>query len=248
MRMKCISCEALARMVYFFSATSPHMIDVEIIKLGLHADPENLRGHLQRRIDDTAAGAQQYDALVMAYGLCGKATHGLIARDTPLVLPRAHDCITLFLGSRARYKDQFENRPGTYWYALDYLQRNDDPGTSLSLGASDAGNMLTATYAEYVEKYGRDNADYIMSVMGAWQEHYQRAVYIDMGIGDGAEVEQRAKDDSQRRGWAFERMQGDSNLVRRLLYADWERDFQVVRPGERVKMTFDEAVIGSEAA
>jgi hypothetical protein len=248
MRIKCLSCEALARMVYYHAAFSPHMIDVEIIKLGLHSTPDLLRSHLQRHIDAAAEGAQRYDAVVMGYGLCGKATHGLTAKKIPLVIPRAHDCITLFLGSRAAYKDQFENKPGTYWYALDYLQRNDDPNTTLSLGAAEAGNSLSATYTEYVEKYGKDNADYIMSIMGAWQQHYQRAVYIDMGIGDGSDVEQRARDDSQRRGWNFERMQGDSVMIRNLLYGNWEKDFQVVHPNERVKMTYDEAVIGTEPA
>jgi hypothetical protein len=235
-------------MVYYHSALSPHMVDVEIIKLGLHSTPDILRAHLQARIDAAAEGPQHYDAVVMAYGLCGKATNGLMARSTALVVPRAHDCITLFLGSRAKYKDQFENKPGTYWYALDYLQRNDDPNTTLSLGAAEAGTELNATYAEYVEKYGRDNADYIMSIMGAWQEHYQRAAYIDMQIGDGSEVEQRARDDAQRRGWNFERLQGDSVLIQKLLYGEWEKDFQVIRPGERLKMTYDEAVIGAETA
>lgn len=248
MRIKCLSCEALARMVYFHSAFSPHMIDVEIIKLGLHATPDILRAHLQGKIDATADGPQPYDAVVMAYGLCGKATNGLSARNTPIVVPRAHDCITLFLGSREKYKDQFENKPGTYWYALDYLQRNDDPNNALSLGAADSGLELNATYTEYVEKYGRDNADYIMSIMGAWQQHYQRAAYIDMQIGDGSEVENRAKEDSERRGWKFERMEGDSRLIKKLLYGEWDREFQIIRPGERLKMTYDEAVIGAESA
>lgn len=246
MRMKCLSCEALARMVYFHAAYSPHMIDVEIIKLGLHVTPDLLRSHLQARIDEAAGEGQRYEAVVMAYGLCGKATHGLRAQGIPLVVPRAHDCITLFLGSREKYKDQFENKPGTYWYALDYMQRNDDPNVTLSLGAAEAGNALSASYAEYVEKYGRDNADYIMSVMGAWQEHYQRAVYIDMGIGDGMQVEEKAQADARNRGWNFERMQGDTLLVQKLLYGDWDHDFQVIRPGEKVRMSYDENVIGVE--
>jgi hypothetical protein len=83
MRLKCLSCEALARMVYFHSAFSPHMIDVEIIKLGLHNDPDNLRETLQSRIDQTITGLVHYDAVVMAYGLCGKATNGLIAKNIP---------------------------------------------------------------------------------------------------------------------------------------------------------------------
>jgi hypothetical protein len=231
-------------MIYHHAAASPHIVDIEIIKLGLHNTPDILRENIQSAID--RASGQNYDVIVMAYGLCGKSTHGIQARGVKLVIPRAHDCITLFLGSRARYKDQFENYPGTYWYAYDYLQRNDSPGTVLSLGASELGNDLKATYESYVEKYGQDNADYLMGIMGAWQQHYQRAAYVDMGIGDGAEVEQQAQRDALNRGWKYERMQGDAILIKKLIFGEWDDDFLILNPGERLKMTFDEAIIGSE--
>lgn len=246
MRIKCIGCEALARLVYLNAATSPHIIDLEIHKLGLHVEPASLRDHLQARVD--ACEGQNYDAIVMAYGLCGKATNGLIARSIPLVIPRAHDCITLFLGSRATYKYQFENKSGTYWYALDYLQRNDSAGVTLSLGASDFGADLKETYQSYVEKYGQDNADYLMGIMGGWQKHYKRAAYIEMGVGDGSEVENKAKADAEQRGWTYERMQGDPTLIRRLLYGEWDDDFLVLKPGQQIKMTYDDCVIGAENA
>lgn len=245
MRILCLSCEALARMVYYHAATTPHMVDVEIIKLGLHATPEILRDHIQKRINAAEHGMVRYEAIALAYGLCGKATDGLVARSKPLVLARAHDCITLFLGSRAKYKHQFEDMPGTYWYALDYLQRNDDPGTTLSLGSAVSGNALSATYAEYVEKYGVDNADYLMTIMGAWQQHYQRAVYIDMGIGDGTVVEAKAREDAENRGWAFERMNGDNTLIKRLIYGEWDKDFLIVQPGKAIRMTYGEDIISA---
>ena len=105
MKLKCLACEALARVVYLCAARSPHIVDVELFRLGWHNDPPDLRGRLQNSIDATSK--EGYDAVVMAYGLCGQSTEGLIARGIPLVIPRAHDCITLFLGSRERYKDQF---------------------------------------------------------------------------------------------------------------------------------------------
>jgi hypothetical protein len=37
------------------------------------------------------------------YGLCNLALTSLRARAVPVVVPRAHDCITLYLGSRQRY-------------------------------------------------------------------------------------------------------------------------------------------------
>lgn len=242
MHLKCFACEVLARPLYYCAARSPHMIDIQLLQKGLHDHPEQLRARLQEMID--SAAQEKYDAIVLGYGLCGKSTHGLIAPAIPLVIPRAHDCITLFLGSRSRYNDQFSTCPGTYWYAQDYIERSAGSRSSLSMG-SGTDTDLQAVYDEYVEKYGKDNADYLMEVMGAWQQHYQRAVYIDMGIADGRSIEDLAREEAARRGWAFLRMAGDLVLIRRLLEGDWESgdDFLVVPPGKQVDMTMDEAII-----
>jgi hypothetical protein len=244
MRLKCITCEALARPVYLSAAYSPHIVDIEMLKKGLHLNPGGLRSRLQAAIDAAADGS--YHAVLLAYGLCGKATAGLVATKVPLVIPRAHDCITLFLGSRQRYQDQFENYPGTYWYAQDYIEREDGSGSSLSMG-SGSDTELESTYDEYVRKYGKDNADYLMEAMGAWQKHYQRAVFIDMGIADGGEVESHAQAEAARRGWTFERMTGDLVLIRRLLSGDWDEDFLVLQPGEKIEMAYDERILESSS-
>ncbi|MBD3306622.1 DUF1638 domain-containing protein [candidate division KSB3 bacterium] len=241
MKLKCLGCDALARIVYLCAAQSPHIVDVELFRLGLHIDPPDLRSRLQSRID--AVSQEEYDAIVLAYGLCGQATAGLMARQLPLVFPRAHDCITLFLGSRERYKDQFENSPGTYWYTLDYIERHDGVTTALSLG-SGMGTDIHDVYEEYVEKYGQDNADYLMEVMGAWQSHYQRAAFIDMGVGDSTRIEAQAREEAEKRGWSFERVAGDLLLIRRLLNGEWEQDFLIVEPGHQLTMTYDDDVMG----
>ncbi len=241
MKLKCLCCEALTRLAYLGAALSPHTVDVELFKIGLHNQPLSLRQRLQAQID--ATGGQGYDAITLAYGLCGQATAGLVAREIPLVIPRAHDCITLFLGSRSRYQAQFEQNPGTYWYAHDYIQRRDNTNTSLSLGAGVDNDRLQERYQEFVEKFGEDNAQYLMEVMGAWQSHYNRAAYIDMGVGDGAAVESHAHDEAQRRGWAFERVAGDYTLIRRLLAGEWDDDFLVVEPGQQIAMAYDEGVV-----
>jgi hypothetical protein len=245
MRLLCIGCEVLARPLYLCAAHSPHIVDIHLFRRGLHNDPADLYARLQTEID--AADSKRYDAVVMAYGLCGKATAGLTARDVPLVVPRAHDCITLFLGSRERYQEQFESFPGTYWYALDYVERDDGSGGSLALG-SGSETDINAVYEEYVRKYGQDNADYLMEVMGAWQQHYQRAALIDMGVGDIAAVQARAQADASRRGWTFDRVPGDVILIHRLLAGDWDDAFLVVQPGEQVQMSYDEDVIGCAPA
>jgi Protein of unknown function (DUF1638) len=241
MRFMCLACEALARAVYLCAARSQHLVDVELFRIGLHREPAELRARLQERID--AASGEGYDAVVMAYGLCGQSTAGLVAHDVPVVIPRAHDCITLFLGDRQRYSQAFTAHPGTYWYALDYAERSE--GT-MGLGA-EVDAQTQDVYQEYVEKYGEDNAAYLMEVMGAWREHYDRAVYIDMGVGDGAAVEDRTREEAAGRGWTYERMAGDLVLIRRLLAGDWAEDFAIVDPGQHVVMSYDADVIGCRA-
>jgi hypothetical protein len=241
MHLMCLSCDVLARPVYLCAARSPHIVDIELFRRGLHKEPPDLHAKLQARID--ALSGPPYDAIVMGYGLCGQACAGLTARGIPLVIPRAHDCITLFLGGRERYQYQFENFPGTYWYAHDYVERDDGQGGALSLGSA-VDSKVDATYEEFVQKYGKENADYLMEVMGGWQKHYKRAAYIDMGVGDGSKVEAKAREDAARRGWVFDRVAGDLVLVRRLIEGDWENDFLVLQSGEQVKMTYDQQVIG----
>jgi hypothetical protein len=201
-----------------------------------------LRTRLQDEIDRSAA--QGYSAVILAYGLCGRATVGIMARDIPVVIPRAHDCITLFLGSRTRYNEQIEKQPGTYWYTKDYIERGSQDGRMTALGVSAEGGLnIEDEYDQYVARYGKDNADYLMEVMGAWRSHYQRAAFIDMGVGEIQSVEKQAQADAEKRGWQYERLPGDLNLIRRLLQGEWENDFLILQPGQTLDMSYDEAVM-----
>ncbi len=240
MRLLALTCEVLARSVYLSAARSPNVVDVRLNRRGLHEDVRALRSTLQEQVD----GAHSYDAVVLAYGLCGGALAGLQAGPVPLVIGRAHDCITLFLGSRDRYATEAAAHPGTFWYVQDYLERTDANSPFAGLGAV-SDEAARAVHAEYVAKYGPDNADYLMEVLGAWREHYDRAAFIDTAVApDAASVEARAREEARARGWEFERVLGELVLVRRLIDGDWgQADFLVVRPGERIEMSHDEAIV-----
>lgn len=240
MKLKCIACEALARILYHNAATTPHIVDIDLFELGLHNEPLKLQKTLQAQID--AVDSEKYDAIVMGYGLCGKATHGITARDLKIVVPRAHDCITLFLGSRERYQQQFEDHTGTYWYSADYIERTIDPNTSLSLGAMTTANV-EEQYAKYVDKYGEDNAKYLMEVMDGWEKHYNRAAYINYDFYPSLQAESKAKKDAEKNGWTFDRVAGNLVILKKLIYGDWDEDFLVLEPGQSLEMSNDENVV-----
>jgi hypothetical protein len=242
MRLRAITCDILSRPVYHFAATSPHTVDVAQLSASLHAEPLSLRERIQAAID-VAEGA--CDSVVLAYGLCGGATAGLEARSVPLVLPRAHDCVTVFLGSRARYRAVHERAPGTYWYVQDQLDR----GNALKgwlLGDAARSEDVVATRAEYVARFGESNADYLMETLGEWRTRYERGAFLDTGLAhpDATDASAgRARQEAERRGWRFERVASDLDLVRRLLHGEWDADFQVLEPGQRLEMSFDEEVV-----
>ena len=238
MRLKALSCEVLARLVYHVAARGPHVIDVDLVDKGLHNEPDVLRAELQRRLDALPAG--RYDAVLLGYGLCSNSVAGLVCSAAPMVVPRAHDCITLYLGSAQRYAAEFRANPGTYWYTADYMERGSTEGDRVALGAGLDDGDMNAVYAEYVAKYGQDNADYLMEVMGAWRQHYNRAAYIDTEGVALPDYSVRVRELAARRGWNFERLTGSLNLVRDLLEGRWDEErYLVVPPGQTIAPTYD---------
>jgi len=244
MRLHAIACDVLARPVYLCAARSPHVVDLTLLRRGLHDDPRELRETLQGVIDGLP---DRYDAVVLGYGLCGGAAAGIEARGIPVVLPRAHDCITLFLGARERYAAETEDRPATYWYVRDQLERPYLTTDGKRLGGLGVGGEpdddLDAIRADYVAKYGEDNADYLMEVFGAWRSRYGRGAFIAMGIADESGDEVVTREQADSRGWAYERVEGNLVLVRRLLDGDWGEDMLILQPGERLAMSYDEQVV-----
>ena len=93
----------LARPLYYLAATSPNIIDIQLVKRSLHDEPNRMRSKLQKKID--LMDNYDYDAVLLGYGLCGNGTVGLQARSLPLIIPRVHDCITLLLGNPNRYTE-----------------------------------------------------------------------------------------------------------------------------------------------
>ena len=44
-----------------------------------------------------------------------------------------------------------------------------------------------------------------MEVMGVWQSYYNRSAYIDLGVGNGAQLEAQMQREAANRGWQFDR-------------------------------------------
>ena len=243
MRLKVIACNALSREVYFSAAQSPHVVDVELLDRSLHEEPDRLRLAVQAVIDRTDSAA--YDAIALGLALCSNAAASLVASSKPLVLPRAHDCITLMLGSRKRYNARFRDNPGTYYYTAGWIERAGPDKERVTVEGKEARERI---FREYVDKFGEENALYLMDVLHSWHKNYNRAVFISSPVPELRVVEGPAKERAQRiaaeHGWAYEEAEGDLSLFRKLVFGEWNDDeFLVIPPGQRIEPSFDDLVV-----
>lgn len=237
-----ITCAVFAREIYYCAAESKNIIDVIKLDQGLHdIGEEKMSAKLQQTID--AVDSEKYDAILLAYGLCNNGIRGLHA-PIPMVVFKAHDCIAVLMGSREKYQKYFDANPGTYFNSVGWVEEVvhhlDNPeSTTMQMGMQQ--------YDEYVKLYGEENAKYLIETLEGGLKHYTKSTYIDTGVGDFPKYKDAVKAEAAERGWEYEEYQGNTELFAKMLAGDWnEKDFLVLQPGDKIRPTYGEDVIGVE--
>ncbi len=240
-RFKLITCEILYREICFCISQSKNLIDVVFMPKRLHDVGERkMSNRLQEEIDKV--DATQYEAILLGYGLCNYGTRGLHA-SLPIVIPRAHDCITLLLGSKEMYADYFQTHPGTYFHSTGWIERDTSSKDNPDSLVSQLG--INRTYDEYVAKYGEDNARYLMDMLGDWLKNYKRLAYIDTHFGDFERYKERSRQEANERGLEYDQVDGSVRLLLALMNGEWDpKAFLVIPPDRTLQPTFDDDIVG----
>ncbi len=194
---------------------------VTYMDYGLHRVPGKMTWTLQDAID----AIEQPSLVVLGYGLCGNGLHGIHAGKHTLLIPRADDCIAILLGSRERYYKEFEAVPGTYY---------------LSKGWLESGSHPLKEYHEYIEKYGAEDAEWLMDTQ---YQHYERLALVAHSPDDLDTYRPQAQavaEFCQRWGMRYEEILGSDRFVRRLIEVaaaldQADADFVVIPPGGEIR-------------
>ena len=244
MKLKLIACKALARELSYVCALSDNSIDVTWIRQGYHGTPEKLNTLLQEEIDRIESGfddhtnavaeGKDFDAIVLGYGLCSKATLGLKTKSHRLVIPRAHDCITLLLGSKERYDQYFHEMPGTYWYSASWIENTDMPCEA---------SMLHMKKFYESQGYDEDTIDFLMEEV-VTPVGYKTAAYINMPVKEREEDHEFTKTAAEYFGWNYCEIDGSLSLLEQMVAGNWNPEaFLVLEPGETAKQNYGKEIL-----
>jgi hypothetical protein len=225
MRLKFVVCKVLQREAYLCAARSTNVVDVVLMPQGLHNEPDKLRASVQEALAGTCdVQGRPYDAVLLGYGLCSNGILGLSAA-IPIVAARGHDCITLLLGSREAYQAYFDSHRGVYWYSPGWIESETQPGR----------DRYERLLAEYRDKYGPDNAEYLMQTEQGWMKEYGWATFVDWRLPESEAYKQYTRQCAEFLHWRYDEIEGDASLMQRLVDGPWdEEDFLIVPPGERI--------------
>lgn len=228
MNLKLIACKVLQREISLINTICKNFVDITFLRQGLHNEPEKLRKILQSEIDLIDNGRDShsmtekpFDAILLGYGICSNGALEIHSKKHTIVMPKAHDCITLLLGSKDTYKHYFEKfGGGIYWYSAGWLENAQMPSKE----------RYERLYKEYCEKYGRDNADYLMETELSWMKEYSRLFYIRWDGLDFPDYVSHALGCAEYFNWDFDVLQGSPSLLSDLLNGNWDSDRFVVIP------------------
>jgi hypothetical protein len=189
---------------------------------GLHRTPENMAKALQAEIDRVSEA--DVDGIVLGYGLCSNGIVGVCSARHRLIIPRIHDCISLFLGSPAAYHEQSTAHPGTYYLTPGWIDKGETP---------------LSKFQSYAASYGEETARWILHEE---MKHYTRIALIDTGAyPDLDPYREVARRNAEFLGLLYEELRGEPEYFKKLAAGPWEPGFLILQKGVAVQqeMFFD---------
>lgn len=231
-RFGLVACRVFEAEIALHGGCAPHIVVTRFLEVGLH-DHRTDSARRSRRKSTPLIFGMTFRQCCWRMGFVGGATAGLRAGRHQLVIPRAHDCITVFMGSKEKYACQQAAQPDSYYYTPGWMHANRTPGPE----------RIEALREELSRKFAADDVEFLLETERANWARHGRAVYLDLGTPDADEKAATAAAAARALHWQYQRLPGDPVLLRDLLAGRWYPErFQIIKPGEVLDHTADERI------
>lgn len=245
MYYKLLGCKMLEREIASVTYCTENLIDVTMVQLQLHEYPTLLNKALQEIIDEIDANQHRYsndtkerdyDALLLCYGLCSNAVTGLSSKKYPIVIPKAHDCVTMLMGNKDDYMDYYMKNPGTFYSSpgfLEFTRFNEE-------------ERRQRRYELFLAKSkgNEKRAKKMMAIEDSYTDSYSRVTHIEWSTMQMPKYEKMARQLAIDKGWSFETYAGNNCLLKKLVDGDWDEEhFLIIPPGHHIEPSYDETVL-----
>lgn len=204
-----ITCSIMKNELLLFQTEGTSFVFLE---QSLHRTPEKMKPAIQDEINK----AEQWDgdAIILGYGLCSNGALGIKANRHPIVIPRVHDCIAMFLGSPERYMEEHRKEPGTYYLTKGWIEEGKSP-----LGV----------YEEYCRRYPKETAEWVIREE---LKNYTRIALVETELGISEAHRKHALENARFFNLKYEEIKGSLAFFKKMLRGPWDKDFILLRPGE----------------
>ncbi|HUT64611.1 MAG TPA: DUF1638 domain-containing protein [Spirochaetota bacterium] len=229
-KFKIISCNVMNRELRYCASRSLHRTDIEFLPAGLHERPEKLNMFLKEAIQKT--DAEEYDGILLNYGLCGNGTLGVSHPEIPIVVHNCHDCIPILMGNKKQHEEWVAEKPGTFFYSCGWIDEMLVPG------CPDYDEKYLELYGRTIDSRQRDTVERILIA------NYTHLMYIywkEMGLLLQEKGRSYTKEClfslNERFGLdlAYREARGSSALVQSIVDGEWDEErVVIVEPGQEL--------------
>lgn len=206
-------------------------IDIEFINMKNHLDPEKLNKLIKEEIVKSE-DEKKYEKIILLYGLCGNSTVGLSSK-LPLVIPKVHDCCSIFLGSSKKFYQLFESKLSSEWYTSDYLEEVQ------KIKEEDSNFHMSYKFLkldDLIKTYGEDNGNYLYEMFNTMEKEL---IFIKTSHkNDQKNISKLSKQYSN-----LELMEGDLKIFYDIIGNKYNDEILYLNSGEKICCTFDINVI-----
>ena len=171
-----IVCDVMKNELERFKDKEQSNMDYVFMEQHLHDTPEKMKARLQEEIDKVG---EEYQDIILIYGLCSNGVVDLRSEKHNIIIPRVHDCISLFLGSRERYIEEFKKDLAAYYLCKGWIEYGSDPYRGYLIW-TDQEDKIPKEWLGKMERYGQKYDEQMARFLFVeLLKNYKRVVFID---------------------------------------------------------------------